>query len=73
MGARNNPGVVRDAVIAVFEKRKSVMTVAEVRDAVTEELGTDVPASSVRSYLNINTPGRFTRTARGRYKLSGRR
>jgi site-specific DNA-methyltransferase (adenine-specific) len=72
MAARNNPGVVRDAIIAVFQRRKAVMTVAELRDAVAAELGTEVPASSIRSYLNINTPGRFTRTARGRYKLSGR-
>lgn len=72
MADRNNPGVVRDAILEVFQRRKSVLTVAEVRDAVAEDLGTDVPASSVRSYLNINTPGRFTRTARGRYKLTGR-
>lgn len=72
MGTRNKPGAVRDALIAVFQRSKSAMTVAELREAVAEELGTDVPASSVRSYLNLNTPGRFTRTARGRYKLSGR-
>ena len=28
-----------------------------------------VPPSSVRSYLNLNTPGFFERTARGRYRL----
>jgi DNA modification methylase len=28
-----------------------------------------VPASSVRSYLNLNTPSKFTRTAKGRYSL----
>jgi site-specific DNA-methyltransferase (adenine-specific) len=29
----------------------------------------EIPASSVRSYLNINTPGLFERTGRGHYKL----
>jgi DNA modification methylase len=42
----------------------------EIRDAVSRELGV-VPASSVRSYLNGNTPGLFVRTARGRYALGG--
>lgn len=72
MAERNNPGVVRDAIIAAFRKHQKELTVAELRAAVTEELGQDVPASSIRSYLNINTPGRFARTKRGRYKLVGR-
>lgn len=72
MAKRNDPGVVRDAVIAAFQSSKKELTVAEVRDAVAKELGSDVPASSVRSYLNLNTPGRFSRTSRGRYKLVGR-
>jgi site-specific DNA-methyltransferase (adenine-specific) len=29
----------------------------------------DVPASSVRSYLNLNTPETFERTGRGKYRL----
>lgn len=71
MARRHNPGVVRDAILEAFERRRGAeLTVAEVRDAVAESLSTDVPASSVRSYLNLNTPGQFTRTARGQYKLS---
>lgn len=34
------------------------------------DLQTEVPASSVRSYLNINTPEKFSRTGRGRYTLN---
>lgn len=43
-------------------------SIAEIREAVAARIG-DVPASSVRSYLNINTPDLFERAARGRYKL----
>ncbi|WP_454778712.1 hypothetical protein [Georgenia muralis] len=73
MAERRGPGVVRDAIIAVFEQRKTELTVEEIRAAVESNLGESVPSSSIRSYLNINTPGRFTRTGRGRYKLSHRR
>ncbi len=37
--------------------------------AVNSQLGS-VPASSVRSSLNLNTPSTFERTARGRYRLN---
>lgn len=45
------------------------MTVAELHQHVSKTLGEDVPRSSVRSYLNINTPGRFIRSERGTYRL----
>ncbi|MGW0454836.1 hypothetical protein [Gordonia sputi] len=67
---RRGPGVVRDAIIRVFEAEKRELTVAEIRDAVSADLAAEVPASSVRSYLNINTPARFSRTGRGRYTLN---
>lgn len=72
MTTRRSPGVVRDAIARAFERTKSEMTVSEVCDAVSDDLGEPVAASSVRSYLNLNTPDRFTRTGRGRYKVSGR-
>ena len=37
--------------------------------AVKSRLG-DVPPSSIRSYLNLNTPKTFQRTDRGRYRLN---
>lgn len=68
MVQRRRPGVIRDAILAAFEVKKE-LSVAEVRTAVTATLGQDVPSSSVRSYLNINTPGLFLRTGHGRYRL----
>jgi site-specific DNA-methyltransferase (adenine-specific) len=47
-------------------------SVSEIREAVIAKIG-DVPCSSVRSYLNINTPEIFERTARGRYQLRDRK
>lgn len=72
MTERRNPGAIRDAIVDTLRHRKADLSVAEIREAVAAALGEPVAASSVRSYLNINTPGRFTRTGRGRYKLSGR-
>ena len=68
MTSRHKPGSVRDAILAVFYKEKRELSVAEIHSAVQAALG-DVPASSVRSYLNINTPGTFLRTGRGHYRL----
>jgi DNA modification methylase len=64
----NAPGQVRDAVVSYLGCVGSA-SLAEVYRFVSAELG-EVPASSVRSYLNINTPGRFVRTAKGRYALA---
>jgi hypothetical protein len=72
MVERHKPGVIRDAIVATFKQEKRVMSVAEVRAAVSERLGEDVASSSVRSYLNINTPGVFLRTGRGQYRLARR-
>lgn len=69
---RRSPGLVRDAIIEAFKSTKKELSVADVRDAVNARLGEDVPSSSVRSYLRLNTPGRFTRTGRGTYRLTDR-
>lgn len=66
---RRRPGEVRDAIVAHLTERKQA-TVEEIHAAVAVALGGNVPASSVRSYLNLNTPGTFERTSRGRYRLS---
>jgi site-specific DNA-methyltransferase (adenine-specific) len=67
MGVRRRPGEVRDAIIDFLRSRREA-TVAEIREAVAKRVG-DVPSSSVRSYLNLNTPGVFERVGRGRYRL----
>jgi site-specific DNA-methyltransferase (adenine-specific) len=69
MTERQKPGSVRDAIIAAFQREHRQLTVAEVYAAVSKVLDGDVPSSSVRSYLNNNTPGQFIRTARGTYRL----
>lgn len=66
---RRAPGAVRDAILAAFRKERRELTVAELHEHVSKALGDDVPSSSVRSYLNINTPGMFIRTGRGSYRL----
>jgi site-specific DNA-methyltransferase (adenine-specific) len=43
-------------------------TAEEVRVGVTARIGT-VPSSSIRSYLQLNTPGMFARSDRGQYVL----
>jgi DNA modification methylase len=62
------PGQVRDCIIGYLEGAGSA-SLEEIYSFVARELG-EVPASSVRSYLNLNCPGRFTRTGKGRYMLS---
>jgi site-specific DNA-methyltransferase (adenine-specific) len=67
MNYRAAPGIVRDSIVSYLAAAESA-SVSEIRTAVIARIG-DVPASSVRSYLNINTPEIFERTARGHYRL----
>jgi site-specific DNA-methyltransferase (adenine-specific) len=70
----NRPGEVRDAILEYLRGSQGAGAhVSEIGDAVTAKLGRDVPASSVRSYLNLNTPRVFERTARGHYRLASER
>jgi DNA modification methylase len=71
MYSRNSPGAIRDAILGALEFRTDDASVQEIHGSVTAALGQDVPPSSVRSYLQLNTPGTFERTGRGRYKLAG--
>lgn len=62
------PGVVRDSIIRALSVRPEGAHVAEITQAVNDNLGS-TPASSVRSYLNLNTPKYFVRSERGVYQL----
>ncbi|PKQ03385.1 MAG: DNA methylase [Alphaproteobacteria bacterium HGW-Alphaproteobacteria-12] len=62
------PGNVRDAIVGYLAARGSEATTKEIHDALVRNLGA-VASSSVRSYLNLNTPEIFERTGRGRYRL----
>lgn len=67
---RRKPGEIRDAIVAYLGRCRSDASVTDIRDAISKRLG-DVAPSSVRSYLRLNTPARFSRTGRGRYRLRG--
>jgi site-specific DNA-methyltransferase (adenine-specific) len=63
------PGTVRDAILSFLSEHPGQEgSVGEIRAAVAKRLG-QVSASSIRSYLNLNVPETFERTARGRYRL----
>lgn len=69
MTTRQQPGKVRDAIIGYLAHIKGDASTKEIHAAVCEEMGQEVPKSSVRSYLALNTPRKFTRTRHGRYSL----
>lgn len=63
------PGTVRDAILGYLsEVTNNEASIGEIRAALTSKLG-PIPASSVRSYLNLNVPATFERISRGRYRL----
>ncbi len=62
------PGEVRDAIVRALRTSPRALSAKQLGQAVSERLG-DVPASSVRSYLRLNTPGMFVREVRGVYRL----
>lgn len=67
---RKRPGEVRDAIVRVLEARPRGASVSEITQQVTSMIGA-VPASSVRSYLQLNTPALFARMDRAQYALKG--
>src|SRR6266851_6100467 len=67
MNYRAAPGSVRDAIVNYLTAAECA-SIAEIQQAVAATLG-DISASSVRSYLNLNTPELFERTSRGQYCL----
>ena len=67
---RRRPGEVRDAIVRVLEGRPAAASVQEITGEVAALIG-EVPASSVRSYLRLNTPDLFARMDRAQYVLSG--
>ncbi len=68
--SRRRPGEVRDAIIGVLEGRPGGASVQEISSGVERVIG-GVSASSIRSYLRLNTPELFARTERAQYTLAG--
>lgn len=66
---RLKPGQVRDAICDFLTKRGEEASVGDIREAVAARFDGHISASSVRSYLRLNTPEVFERIGRGFYKL----
>ena len=66
--ARRRPGEVRDAILSVLSSRPNGASVQIIERQVIELIGA-AAGSSVRSYLRLNTPPLFVRTARAHYAL----
>jgi site-specific DNA-methyltransferase (adenine-specific) len=68
MPAKHRPGAIRDAILDTLAASTRAMSLKEIEAEVSAKLS-DVPASSVRSYLRLNTPELFHRPARAQYML----
>src|SRR5436190_9438738 len=64
--SKRKPGAVRDAIMETLAYRTRGATVAEIAKEVSERIG-PTAASSVRSYLRLNTPKLFRKIDRGHY------
>lgn len=65
---KRRPGEVRDAILSVLTARPSGASLQAIEQHVADLIG-NAARSSVRSYLRLNTPAIFVRTARGQYGL----
>ena len=66
---RYAPGTVRDGIISVLSQSASPLALREIERRVTDVIG-PTPGSSIRSFLQLNTPTLFAREARGVYSLN---
>lgn len=66
---KKSPGIVRDAILSVLSDADKPLTVSEIERNVEIILG-PTPASSVRSYLRLNTPRLFAKDERGVYRAA---
>lgn len=67
--SKRKPGEVRDAIVAVLASAPDGMQLPEIERRVSIRFGSAAAASSIRSYLRLNTPTVFARSTRGRYAL----
>ncbi len=66
--SRYAPGRVRDAIVQVLKLTSEALSVRQIEERVCKVMG-ETPASSVRSYLCLNTPALFVRENRGVYRV----
>ncbi len=62
------PGDIRDAILEVLAATPEALPLKAIEAQVSAKLS-DVPASSIRSYLRLNTPDLFDRPVRAHYML----
>lgn len=65
---KRKPGAVRDAIIDALAYRARGATVAQITQEVSARIG-PTAASSIRSYLRLNTPKLFVKVDRGHYRV----
>lgn len=65
---KHAPGLVRDSIFRTLSARPSGASASDISQAINDTLGA-TPSSSVRSYLQLNTPRYFVRSSRGVYRL----
>ena len=65
---KRRPGEIRDAIMRVMRASGRPLSTADIEGGVSSTLGS-AAASSVRSYLRLNTPPMFVREGRGVYRL----
>jgi len=65
---RRRPGEVRDAILSVLSTQPNGASIKTIEQRVSGLTG-GTAGSSVRSYLRLNTPSLFVRTARAHYVL----
>lgn len=68
MQMKQAPGAVRDSIFRALSARPEGAPIRYIAQAVNDSLGA-TPESSIRSYLNLNTPKYFVRSSRGIYQL----
>lgn len=66
---KRRPGEVRDAIVEVLSARAGGASLGDIQMGVSERLG-PVSSSSIRSYLQLNTPRLFTKMERAQYSLN---
>jgi hypothetical protein len=66
--SRYAPGRVRDAILQALSLTSEALSVKQIEERVHKLIG-PTPASSVRSYLRLNTSDTVVREARGMYRL----
>src|SRR5438876_4168259 len=65
---KRRPGAVRDAISDALANRPTGATIGQIAEEVSARIG-PTPASSIRSYLRLNTPKLFVKLDRGHYRV----